>query len=75
MATIGAPLTGILTDYVFGFKKEEKSCNHENARALGYGLFVVMASFWFISFLLYGLLHYTYPTDLQRIQRFKPQKL
>jgi len=78
VATIGAPLTGLLTDYIFGYKTtkiEEINCNRANARALGNGLFYICFGFWSICFLFYTSLHWFYPRDLERIQGIAKNKL
>merc|ERR1712014_178617 len=47
----------------------EDAATLKNARALGTAMAVVVCLPWFITFLFYGLLHFTYPND-RRKQNF-----
>jgi MFS family permease len=67
MAALAGPATGLLAERVFGWDQSKVSagdaCNKENARALGSGLFWVMALPWIACLFFFTLLHWTYRRD------------
>ncbi|CEM11781.1 unnamed protein product [Vitrella brassicaformis CCMP3155] len=74
-ALLGAPLVGILSENVFGYEKTtqkiadmDERLRERNAAALGKALFCTTTVPWAVCFVLYSLLHYTYPRDRVRSQ-------
>eukprot|EP00929_Paragymnodinium_shiwhaense_P112894 TRINITY_DN81156_c0_g1_i1.p1 TRINITY_DN81156_c0_g1~~TRINITY_DN81156_c0_g1_i1.p1 ORF type:complete len:522 (-),score=84.09 TRINITY_DN81156_c0_g1_i1:345-1910(-) len=81
---IGPPAVALIATGMFGydFGAERKAAEEaqkagvepseeerlNNARALGAAMAAVVCVPWFIAFLAYGLLHFTYPRDVKKIQ-------
>ncbi|CDI83486.1 transmembrane domian-containing protein, putative [Eimeria acervulina] len=73
-AILGAPLVGYLAEHSFGYLRTTllvaempEQLRLGNANALASALAFLTVIPWSISFLLYGLLHFTYGRDQQRI--------
>lgn len=66
----GQPLVGWLADHIFHFNPSRANtlrCSPEDASSLALGIYSVSAVAFVMCFLLYGLAHYTYPVDRQRM--------
>ncbi|KAH8741390.1 transmembrane domain protein MFS family sugar transporter [Cryptosporidium ryanae] len=75
-ATFGAPVVGILSENVFGYKASFKNVNQmdpesrlRNANALSNSLVFLTVFPWCISLLLYSLLHFTYGNDKRALKK------
>jgi hypothetical protein len=84
IAALGAPLVGAIAQNVFNYKTVDQTgaCeagkprdqageigqNHRNAEALGNAMLVCMLVPWVLCFLIYTLLHWTYPKDKAAVQ-------
>lgn len=71
LAALAAPIVGWIAEHVFGFEGTAStsgtaSKDHKNAEALGNALLVCMIVPWFLCFLFYTGLHFTYPRDKRR---------
>ncbi|CDI74064.1 transmembrane domian-containing protein, putative [Eimeria praecox] len=73
-AILGAPLVGYLAEHSFGYLRTTllvaempEQLRLGNANALASALAFLTVIPWSISFLLYGLLHFTYGRDQERI--------
>ncbi|EPT25590.1 transporter, major facilitator family protein [Toxoplasma gondii TgCatPRC2] len=69
-AILGAPLVGVLAESAFGYERTSllvkdmpDSLRLGNASALAKSLFLLTVIPWSISFVLYGMLHFTYERD------------
>lgn len=74
IAALAAPIVGIMAQTLFGFSGTASTTGHEetdhrNARALGNALLVCMIVPWFLCFVFYTGLHFTYPKDRARAQQ------
>ncbi|KAF7458682.1 putative pantothenate transporter [Cryptosporidium felis] len=75
-ATFGAPVVGILSENVFGYKTTVENVSQmdaesrlTNANALANALVFLTVFPWCISLLLYSLLHFTYGNDKRSLKR------
>ncbi|KAH7649000.1 12 transmembrane domain MFS family sugar transporter [Cryptosporidium bovis] len=75
-ATFGAPVVGILSENVFGYKASFKNVSQmdpesrlRNANALSNSLIFLTVFPWCISLLLYSLLHFTYGNDKRALKK------
>eukprot|EP00301_Raphidiophrys_heterophryoidea_P003744 c11678_g1_i3.p1 GENE.c11678_g1_i3~~c11678_g1_i3.p1 ORF type:complete len:164 (-),score=39.92 c11678_g1_i3:284-775(-) len=67
---MGAPLVGILSEHVFGYKQSklavadmDDATRQANMSALATAMVCVMVIPWTLCFLLYGLMHAAYPSE------------
>ncbi|EAK89024.1 12 transmembrane domain protein MFS family sugar transporter [Cryptosporidium parvum Iowa II] len=74
-ATFGAPVVGILSENVFGYKTTAENVSQMNAdsrlinaNALANALVFLTVFPWCISLLLYSLLHFTYGNDKRSLK-------
>ncbi|KAG0609023.1 hypothetical protein M758_8G151500 [Ceratodon purpureus] len=74
LAAAGAPLVGLLAQIFFDYKTGKGAFTPDlhNAKALGRGLFVLIACPFIICFLVINLLYCTYPKDRDRVKEADP---
>eukprot|EP00270_Netrium_digitus_P010480 TRINITY_DN3257_c1_g1_i1.p1 TRINITY_DN3257_c1_g1~~TRINITY_DN3257_c1_g1_i1.p1 ORF type:complete len:399 (+),score=62.68 TRINITY_DN3257_c1_g1_i1:33-1199(+) len=71
LAAMAAPAVGLLAERVFGYRSDmiiPENGSPVEARALGKGLFTLMAFPWAICCLSYGLLFVTYKNDKDQVR-------
>jgi len=74
IASLGAPLVGMLAEDIFGFKSHVGSLDsltaqerQSNLQALGNAILLVFVVFWFVGFAVYSIILFTYPEDRDRL--------
>ncbi|GMH36612.1 hypothetical protein BSKO_04485 [Bryopsis sp. KO-2023] len=66
IAATAAPLVGFVSEHLFGFSgdvSEGRGEDKSNAESLGNSLLLCLVVPWFLCFLFYGGLHWSYPRD------------
>merc|ERR1711972_80153 len=73
MAALGAPLVGVLSEHVFGYRAHHASIEYipedekkANMKALSAGMQWMTAVPWSFCFIIYSFLHCTYKQDVEK---------
>lgn len=73
---VGAPFVGLVAEHFFGYQTQQKPIDQiplaerqRNAEALARSLFMMTVLPWLFCFLSYGLLHWTYPRDIEDLEK------